>query len=446
VGPMLNGYMGRELTGSGMVVWSGREQVAKGEITLDEFFDRVASSTPSVGHCNTFGTASTMNALAESLGMALPGSASIPAPYRERSECAYLTGLRIVDMVREDLKPSDILTRESFENAIVVNSAIGGSTNAPIHLNAIAKHMGVSLNNDDWQKIGHPISLLLNVQPAGEWLCEEYHRAGGLPAVIAELIAANILPHPSCINVNGKSIEENCKDKFSWDRRVIKRYDEPLMKDAGFLNLKGSLFDSAIMKTCVISDEFRERYLSNPKALNVIEGKVVVFDGPEHYHDTLEETEMDEFSILVMRQSGVLGYPGAAETVNMHYKSSILKKGATTAVCIGDGRQSGTSGSPSILNASPEAALNGGLAILRNGDKVRIDLNKGSADIMLSPEVIRERKQTLIVAGGYPIPASQTPWQEIFRNEVGQLDGGMVFERAVKYHNLGYGFVPRDNH
>lgn len=445
VGPMLNGYHANELAGSGMVVWKSRERYAKGEITMEEFYDIVGSSAPSAGHCNTMGTASTMNALAEGLGMALPASAAIPAPLRERGQCAYATGRRIVQMVHEDIKPSDIMTRESFENVIVINSAIGGSTNAPIHINAIAKHIGVELDNNDWQKYGHEIPLLVNVQPAGYFLCEEYNRAGNLPAVIAELLAAGRL-HAGAMNVNGKSIGENCEGKFSWDRRVIKEYNKPLVKNAGFLNLKGTLFDSAIMKTSVISEEFRKRYLEREGDLNAFEGPVAVFDGPEDYHERLDSMDIDENTILLMRGAGPLGYPGAAEVVNMHPPTALLHKGVNTMPCIGDGRQSGTSGTPSILNASPEAAANGGLAILQTGDRVRIDLNTCTADILLDETEIKRRREDLMAHGGFPMPASQTPWQEIFRNEVSQLNEGMVLKGAVKFQRVAQKSIPRDNH
>ena len=448
VGPMLNGYFHKELTGSGTVVWKARERHAKGDIDYQQFMDIVGSSAPSVGHCNTMGTASTMNALAEALGMSLPDSAAIPAPYRERGQAAYETGRRIVDMVWEDLKPSDIMTREAFENVIVANAAIGGSTNAPIHINAIAKHIGVELSNDDWERIGFEIPLLLNMQPAGEWLGEEYHRAGGLPAVIAELIAAGKI-HEGCITANGRTIGENCRDKLSWNREVIRSYAEPLREKAGFLNLKGTMFDSAIMKTSVISEEFQQRYLNNPNDPNAFEGRVVVFDGPEDYHHRIDDPslEIDECTILIMRGAGPIGYPGAAEVVNMQPPGELLKRNVTSLPCIGDGRQSGTSGTPSILNASPEAAAGGGLALLQTGDRIRIDLNKRSADILVSDEELERRRKDLAARGGYAYPASQTPWQEIQRSMVDQLSEGMVLKPAVKYQRVAQTFgVPRDNH
>jgi dihydroxy-acid dehydratase len=410
--------------------------------------DIVGSSAPSVGHCNTMGTASTMNALAEALGLSLPGSAAIPAPYRERGQMAYETGRRIVEMVWEDLKPSDILTREAFENAIVANAAIGGSTNAPIHINAIAKHIGVPLTCDDWERIGFEIPLLVNMQPAGEYLGEEYFRAGGLPAVIAELIGAGKI-HERAITCNGRTIGENCRGKHSWDRDVIRSYDSPLKEKAGFLNLKGTLFDSAIMKTSVISPEFQERYLNNPRDPNAFEGRVVVFDGPEDYHHRIDDPslDIDEHTILIMRGAGPIGYPGAAEVVNMQPPGVLIKRGVLSLPCVGDGRQSGTSGTPSILNASPEAAAGGGLALLQTGDRVRIDLNTRRADILLPPEELERRQADLAARGGYPYPASQTPWQEIQRAMVDQLSEGMVLKPAVKYQRVAqtYG-VPRDNH
>lgn len=449
VGPMLNGWHKGERTGSGTVVWKSRERLAAGEIDYDQFMDIVASSAPSVGFCNTMGTATTMNSLAEALGMQLPGSAAIPAPYRERGQMAYQTGRRIVDMVREDLKPSDIMTREAFENAIVVNSAIGGSTNAPIHLNAIARHLGVSLTVDDWQKVGHHVPLIVNLQPAGEYLGEDYHHAGGVPAVVAELMKAGLLPHPGALTANGRTIGDNCAKAENLDTRVIRPVSEPLKKDAGFINLKGNLFDSAIMKTSVISPEFRERYLSNADDPDAFEGVAVVFDGPEDYHARIEDPSLDlnESSILFMRGAGPVGYPGGAEVVNMQPPAYLIKKGIHSLPCIGDGRQSGTSGSPSILNASPEAAVGGGLALLRTGDRVRIDLREGTANIIVSDEEIQRRRLDLQNEGGYSYPRHQTPWQEIQRSMIDQLSEGMVLKPAVKYQNIAdTSGLPRDNH
>ena len=447
-GPMLNGWWKGERTGSGTVVWKAREEHAAGKMDYDTFMDVVASSAPSVGHCNTMGTASTMNALAEALGMSLPGCAAIPAPYRERGQIAYETGKRIVEMVWEDLKPSDILTREAFENAICVNSAIGGSTNAPIHLNAIARHVGVPLTVEDWQAVGHKIPLLVNMQPAGEFLGEEFHRAGGVPAVVAELIAKGKI-HEGARTVNGRTMGENCAGKLTWDRAVIKPYDAPLKQDAGFIVLKGNLFDNAVMKTSVISKEFRDRYLSNPKDPEAFEGRAVVFEGPEDYHHSIDDPALgiDENTLLFIRGTGPLGYPGGAEVVNMQPPAALIKKGVTALPCIGDGRQSGTSGSPSILNASPEAAAGGGLALLKTGDRVRIDLSKGTADILIPPEELAQRRADLQAHGGFPMPKSQTPWQEIQRSMVAQFDEGMVLKPAVKYQRVAQTMgVPRDNH
>ncbi len=449
VGPMLNGWHKGKRTGSGTIVWESRQRLSAGEIDYDEFMDIVASSAPSVGYCNTMGTATTMNSLAEALGMQLPASAAIPAPYRERGQISYETGRRIVEMVYEDLKPSDIMTREAFENAIVVNSAIGGSTNAPIHLNAIARHLGIALDNDDWQAVGHKIPLLVNLQPAGEYLGEDYHHAGGVPAVVAELIKGGLLPHPEAITVNGRTIGENCVGVENMDQKVIRPVSDPLVKEAGFLNLKGNLFDSAIMKTSVISKEFRDRYLSNPRDPEAFEGKAVVFDGPEDYHARIDDPAqgIDESTILFMRGAGPVGYPGGAEVVNMQPPAYLIKKGVHSLPCIGDGRQSGTSGTPSILNASPEAAVGGGLALLRTGDRVRIDLKKGTADILVSDDEITRRRAELQNAGGYAYPKHQTPWQEIQRGMVDQFDRGMVLKPAVKYQDVAHtAGVPRDNH
>ena len=449
VGPMLNGWHKGERTGSGTIVWKSREKLSAGEIDYDQFMDIVASSAPSVGYCNTMGTATTMNSLAEALGMQLPGSAAIPAPYRERGQISYDTGKRIVDMVREDLKPSDIMTRKAFENAIVVNSAIGGSTNAPIHLNAIARHLGVPLDNDDWQKVGHHVPLLVNLQPAGEYLGEDYHHAGGVPAVVAELMKAGLLPHPDAITANGRTMGDNCASAENMDSKVIRSVAEPLKRDAGFINLKGNLFDSAIMKTSVISGEFRERYLSNPADPEAFEGTAKVFDGPEDYHARIDDPAeaIDENTILFMRGTGPVGYPGAAEVVNMQPPAYLIKRGIHALPCIGDGRQSGTSGSPSILNASPEAAVGGGLALLKSGDRVRIDLRKGTADILVSSDEIVRRRTELQANGGYRYPTHQTPWQEIQRGMVDQLSEGMVLKPAVKYQRVAQTKgVPRDNH
>jgi dihydroxy-acid dehydratase len=447
-GPMLNGWHQGERTGSGTIVWKAREQLAAGKIDYEGFLELVASSTPSVGHCNTMGTASTMNSLAEALGMSLPGCAAIPAPHRERGQIAYETGRRIVDMVWEDLKPSDILTRKAFENCIVVNSAIGGSTNAAIHINALARHIGVELSIDDWQKYGLDVPLLVNMQPAGFYLGEEYHRAGGVPAVVRELIKHKRI-HEDAKTVNGRSIGENCAGAPAVDGDVIYAYDKPMVKDAGFLVLRGNLFDSAIMKTSVISKEFRDRYLSNPRDPHAFEGRAIVFEGPEDYHVRIEDPSLniDENCMLFIRGTGPIGYPGGAEVVNMQPPAALIKRGILSLPCIGDGRQSGTSGSPSILHASPEAAANGGLAVLRTGDKVRIDLNKGSANILIPDEELKARYAELKAKGGFPHPANQTPWQELYRNTVGQQETGACLELATRYQNIAEQFgVARDNH
>jgi dihydroxy-acid dehydratase len=447
-GPMLNGWWRGERAGSGTVVWWARQEHAAGRMTYEEFVEAVASSAPSPGHCNTMGTASTMNALAEALGMSLPGCAAIPAPYRERGQMAYETGRRAVEMVHEDLKPSDILTREAFENTIVACSAIGGSTNAPIHIHAIARHIGVKLVIEDWEKIGYDVPLLVNMQPAGKYLGEEYYRAGGLPAVMNELMRAGRI-HEGAPTVNGKTMGENVRNATVQDADVIKPYAKPMKEKAGFKVLKGNLFDSAIMKTSVISEEFRNRYLANPKDPNAFEGSAVVFEGPEDYHHRIEDPALniDEHSLLFIRGVGAVGYPGSAEVVNMQPPAALIKKGITSLACIGDGRQSGTSGSPSILNASPEAAAGGGLALLKNGDRVRIDLNKGTADILISKEELAERRAKLEKNGGFPYPKSQTPWQEIQRSMVEQLGDGMVLTPAVKYQKVAQtSGIPRDNH
>jgi dihydroxy-acid dehydratase len=448
VGPMLNGWFRGERTGSGTIVWKAREMLAAGEIDDDGFMELVASSAPSVGYCNTMGTATTMNSLAEALGMQLPGAAAIPAPYRERGQISYETGRRIVEMVWEDLRPSEIMTREAFENAIVINSAIGGSTNAPIHLNGIARHLGVPLDNNDWQKVGHDVPLLVNLQPAGEYLGEDYQHAGGVPAVVGELIAGGLLPHPNAMTANGRTMGENCTDRRSADPKVIRPITDPLKAQAGFINLSGNLFESAIMKTSVIGAKFRATYLSNPDDPNAFEGRAVVFDGPEDFHHRIDDPaeNIDENCILFMRGAGPKGYPGGAEVVNMRPPAYLLKKGIEALPCVGDGRQSGTSGSPSILNASPEAAAGGGLALLKTGDRVRIDLNKCTADMLVPLEELSERARAFEAAGGYEAPESQSPWQQYFREKVGRFDEGMILKDADNYKDISRRFMPRDNH
>jgi dihydroxy-acid dehydratase len=448
VGPMLNGWHKGERTGSGTIVWKARQMLAAGEIDDAEFIRLVASSAPSTGYCNTMGTATTMNSLAEALGMSLPGSAAIPAPYRDRQEVAYHTGRRIVEMVQEDLKPSDILTKEAFHNAIRVNSAIGGSTNAPIHLCAIARHIGVDLPITDWQEQGLDVPLLVNLQPAGEYLGEDYYRAGGVPAVVNQLMGQGLI-HEGAMTVNGKTMGDNCRGVAIEDEKVIRPFDQPLKEAAGFVVLSGNLFDSAVMKTSVISPEFRERYLSKPGDLDAFEGPVVVFDGPEDYHHRIDDpaTGITAETLLIMRGAGPVGYPGAAEVVNMRPPAHLIMDGVHALPCIGDGRQSGTSGSPSILNASPEAAAGGTLALLRTGDRVRIDLKTGSADVLLSEAEIADRRAALAAEGGFKYPASQTPWQEIQRATVGQLGTGAILEGAEAYQRIAQTMgLPRDNH
>ena len=448
VGPMLNGWYKGERTGSGTIVWKGRQMLAAGELDEEGFIKLVASSAPSTGYCNTMGTATTMNSLAEALGMSLPGSAAIPAPYRDRQEVSYHTGKRIVDMVHEDLKPSDILTREAFLNAIVVNSAIGGSTNAPIHLAALARHVGAELKLTDWQEHGHHVPLLVNLQPAGEYLGEDYYRAGGVPAVVNQLMGAGLI-HEGAMTVNGRTMGDNCRNVAIDNEDVIRPFGRPLKEEAGFIVLSGNLFDAAIMKTSVISAEFRDRYLSDPADLNAFEGPAVVFDGPEDYHHRIDDpaTQITPETILFMRGAGPVGYPGAAEVVNMRPPAYLIREGVHALPCIGDGRQSGTSGSPSILNASPEAAAMGGLAILQTGDRVRIDLNKGTADMLVGEEELAERRRKLEAAGGFAYPASQTPWQEIQRAVVGQMNTGAILEGAEKYQRIAQTRgLPRDNH
>jgi dihydroxy-acid dehydratase len=448
VGPMLNGWHKGERTGSGTIVWEARERFSRGEIDAEGLRRLVASSAPSTGYCNTMGTATTMNSLTEALGMSLPGSAAIPAPYRDRQECAWATGKRIVELVREDLKPSDIMTRDSFLNAIVVNSAIGGSTNAPVHLAAIARHTGVELGIRDWQEYGHKVPLLVNVQPAGEYLGEDYYRAGGVPAVVNQLMTQGLI-REHALTVTGRSIGENCRDAVIEDERVIRPISEPLRNDAGFIVLSGNLFDSAVMKTSVISADFRARYLANPDDPDAFEGPVVVFDGPEDYHRRIDDPALaiGADTMLIMRGAGPVGYPGAAEVVNMRAPDYLLREGIRDLPCIGDGRQSGTSYSPSILNVSPEAAVNGGLALLRTGDRLRIDLRRSSVDVLLPQDELDRRRADLAAAGGYDYPASQTPWQEIQRSLTGQLEGGAILEGAEAYQRIAQTRgMPRNSH
>ena len=448
VGPMLNGWFKGERTGSGTIIWKAREMLAAGEIDHAGFIDLVATSATSVGYCSTMGTATTMNSLAEALGMQLPGSAAIPAPYRQRAQVAYLTGKRIVEMVNEDLRPSKIMTRDAFLNAIAVNSAIGGSTNAPIHLAAIARHMGVELSLQDWQEIGHDVPLLVNLMPAGKYLGEDYYHAGGVPAVIAELMRHGLI-REHAMTANGRTLGDNCRTAEIVSPDVIRTFETALKPKAGFRVMTGNIFESAVMKTSVISDDFRARYLSNPDDPEAFEGKVAVFDGPEDYHHRIDDPAqgIDEFTVLVMRGTGPIGYPGAAEVVNMRPPAHLIERGITALPCIGDGRQSGTSGSPSILNASPEAAAGGNIAILRNGDRIRFDVGRGRVDLLVDEAEIAQRRAALEAAGGYQYPPSQTPWQAIQRGLVGQLGTGAILEGMEAFQRIDETMgLPRDSH
>ncbi|MBV6638090.1 MAG: dihydroxy-acid dehydratase family protein, partial [Mameliella sp.] len=441
-GPMLDGWWKGKRAGSGTIVWESRRLLAEGKIDYEEFMGRVCSSAPSLGHCNTMGTASTMNAMSEALGMTLTGSSAIPAPFRERMAMAYETGQRIVEMVYEDLKPSDILTREAFENAIVVNSAIGGSTNAPPHLQAIARHAGVELNVKDWETIGFDVPLLVNMQPAGEYLGESFFRAGGVPAVMGELMSAGRL-HAGAMTATGNNVGVNLAGCDSLDTEVIKRYDAPMRRNAGFKVLSGNLFDSALMKTSVISEDFRKRFLSEPGNEGVFEARAVVFEGPEDYHDRINDESLgiDERTVLFIRNVGCVGYPGSAEVVNMQPPDALIKAGISHLPTVGDGRQSGTSESPSILNASPESVVGGGLAFLQTGDRVRLDLNASRMDALVSDEDWAARQ----AAWEAPEIVSQTPWEEIYRTHVGQLGDGGCLELATAYQRIAKD-LPRDNH
>ena len=441
-GPMLDGHWKGMLAGSGKVVWDAREEDAAGNIDYDGFMDMVVSSSPSVGHCNTMGTALSMNSLAEALGMSLPGCAAIPGPYRERAQMAYYTGKRIVDMVKEDLTPSKILTREAFINAIVVNSAIGGSTNAPPHLIAIARHIGAELKIEDFQTHGAEIPLLVNCQPAGEWLGEMFYRAGGVPSVMAELLKHQKIDG-GCLTVSGKTVSENLEGVGIEDDRVIKTYDQPLKENAGFIILGGNIFDSGLIKTSVIGEEFAKKYLERPVDEGAWEGKAVVFEGPEDYHDRINDPDLDidENSILFVRGCGPVGFPGSAEVVNMLPPDRLVKMGVPELPCVGDGRQSGTSASPSILNCSPEAAVGGNLAILQTGDPVRIDLNTREVNMLIEDDEIQRRKDSLELK----VLDSQTPWEEIYRSTVSQLSEGAVMEPAVKYQQVKK-VIPRHSH
>lgn len=434
-GPMLNGWFKGQRMGSGAVIWEARQLYAAGEIDYEELMERAASAAPSPGHCNTMGTALSMNSLAEALGMSLPGCAAIPAPLGARGQMAYLTGKRIVEMVHDDLTPSKIMTRQAFENTIRVASAIGASSNAPPHLIAIARHMGVALNIEDWQNVGHDIPLLVNCQPAGQYLGEEYYRAGGVPTVMKELLRVGKL-HGDALTVSGRTVAENYANAPEPDNDVIMSYDRPLMAAAGFTVLSGNLFDNAVMKTSVIDAAFRERYLSQPGSENVFEGRVIVFDGPEDYHAHIDDPALniDEHCILVIRGAGPVGYPGSAEVVNMRPPTTLIKRGIHELPCLGDGRQSGTSGSPSILNVSPEAAVGGGLALLKTNDRLRIDLNRRRVDVLLDEAELAERRSAW--TPDQLVPPSQTPWQEIYRSQVGQLGSGACLEPATLFLDI----------
>ena len=441
-GPMMNGYWKGERAGSGTIKWKARKLLAAGDIDEEEFIQIVVDATTSPGHCNTMGTATTMNSLAEGLGMSLPGCAAIPAPLSERGEMSYRTGLRIVDMVKEDLTPSKILTREAFENSIVLNSAIGGSTNAPIHINAIARHVGVELEIEDWEKVGLEIPMLVNLQPAGKYLGEDFHRAGGVPAVMNALLKAGKL-HDSAITVNGKTVADNYADTTTKDTEVIRTFLKPMLENAGFIVLKGNILDSAVMKTSVISDSFRSQYLDKPGSLNIFEARAIVFEGPEDYHSRINDPQLniDVDCILVIRGCGPVGYPGSAEVVNMQPPDKLIREGILELPTLGDGRQSGTSASPSILNVSPESAVGGGLALLKSGDMLRIDLNQGSLDVMLDESELQKRRGQLKTVEF----EHQTPWQEIYRDTVGQLSSGGIIELAAKYRKIR-NTIPRHSH
>ncbi len=441
-GPMLNGYWKGKRAGSGTIVWKARKLLASGEIDEEEFIQLVSDATTSPGFCNTMGTANTMNSLAEGLGMSLPGCASIPAPLSERREMAFNTGRRIVEMVEEDLTPSKILTRAAFENAIILNSAIGGSTNAPIHINAIARHTGIKLEIKDWELIGFDTPLLVNLQPAGDYLGEDYHRAGGVSAVMNALLKESKI-NGSLITVNGKTVEENYINTPTKDLEVIKNFNNPIMKKAGFAVLNGNIFDAAVMKISVISESFRKQYLLKPGSENVFDVRAIVFDGPEDYNARINNPKLniDINCILVIRGCGPIGYPGAAEVVNMQPPDALIKKGVKELPTLGDGRQSGTSGSPSILNVSPESAVGGGLALLMTGDIIKIDLNKRTLNVLLEDDELKKRREKIKIQE----IDNQSPWQEIYRNTVGQLSEGGIIELAEKYKKIRK-IIPRHSH
>jgi len=442
-GPMLDGWHEGELVGSGTVIWRSRRKLAAGEIDEDEFLERATDSAPSAGHCNTMGTASTMNAAAEALGLSLPGCAAIPAPYRERGQIAYRTGRRIVEMVHEDLRPSRILTREAFLNAIATVTVIGGSSNAQPHIMAMARHAGIELEPEVWQTHGYDLPLLVNMQPAGQYLGERFHRAGGVPAAMWELLQAGKL-EGQCLTCTGRTLAENIAGRESGDREMIRPFADPLQDKAGFLVLTGNLFDFAIMKTSVISEGFRQRYLNRPGHEGAFEARAIVFDGSDDYHHRINDPALaiDQDCILVIRGAGVIGWPGSAEVVNMQPPDALIREGIVWLPTLGDGRQSGTSDSPSILNASPESAAGGGLAWLRTGDTIRVDLNTGSCNALVDEAEIARR---LAEDPAPPVPPSATPWEELYREKTGQLGEGGVLEFALKYRQTSRK-TPRHNH
>lgn len=442
-GPMLDGWHNGELVGSGTVIWRSRRQLAAGEIDEEEFLQRACSSAPSAGHCNTMGTASTMNAVAEALGLSLPGCAAIPAPYRERGQMAYETGRRIVEMAYEDLRPSRILTRESFLNALSVVSVAGGSSNAQVHIMAMARHAGVVLEAKDWTEHAYDLPLLLNMQPAGQFLGERFFRAGGVPALMWELQQAGRL-HSDCASVTGRTVGENLQGRETRDREVIRPFDRPLLEKAGFLVLSGNLFDFGILKTSVISEAFRTRYLSRPGQEGTFEARAVVFEGADDYHARINDPALniDEGCILVMRGAGPIGWPGSAEVVNMQPPDALIQRGINTLPTLGDGRQSGTADNPSILNVSPESAVGGGLSWLQSGDTISIDLNTGRCDALVAPEEIERRRRELPVP---PIPKSQSPWEALYREKTGQLVDGATLDFALQFQRISEN-TPRHNH
>ena len=443
-GPMLDGHYKGQKAGSGTIIWEGRKLYSKGEIDYEQFMDMATASSPSVGHCNTMGTASTMNSIAEALGMSLPGCAIIPAPYPERKKISYKTGQRIVNMVRENLTPSKIMTKKAFENAVVVASAIGGSSNATTHLLAIAKHMGIKFDLSNWQKLGHKIPLLVDCQPAGKYLMEGFYKAGGIPAVMKELIKNKKL-NTKVKTVTGKNLGQNLKRKIKVNSKVIKSFKKNLSQNAGFLVLRGNFFNSAIMKTSVISDEFKKRYLSDPDKPNSFICKAAVFEGPEDYHKRINSKKLniDEKSILIIRGCGPIGYPGSAEVVNMQPPDALLKKGINALPTLGVGRQSGTSESPSILHVSPESAAGGDIGIIKTGDKIKIDLNKKRVDLLISAKEFKKRRSKNKIK----IINNQTPWQELSRLTVGQLeDGACIKTRSVYNRIVEKKGTPRHSH